>query len=278
MRISNGGAAMRVTVLSLFVMLVSVPAIAPSWAQPPDRATRARGARQGAKPGEIITAPDLSERWRDQLQIGAAAPEFTLPLANGTEEAKAIAERGKRNGRDTNQSIKAKGKEDSPRTVSLKELRSQKPVVLIFGSVTCPPFRRALEGIDDVYRDFRDQAKFLFVYIREAHPDSVLSLVDGQRTATLTKIPQAATSDERTAAATACGRTLKLSMPIAVDAIDNQVGRAYAGWPNRMVVVGTDGHILFASDPSPRGTDAARLRAWLAANLPTVSHAKPQSR
>ena len=50
--------------------------------------------------------------------------------------------------------------------------------MLIFGSVTCPPFRRALEGIDEVYRDFRDRAEFLFVYIREAHPDSVLSLVD----------------------------------------------------------------------------------------------------
>ena len=51
--------------------------------------------RQGAKPGEIITAPDLSERWRDQLRIGEAAPEFTLPLASGTEEAIALARRDK---------------------------------------------------------------------------------------------------------------------------------------------------------------------------------------
>ena len=79
----------------------------------------------------------------------------------------------------------------------------------------------------------------------------------------LTKIPQAATSKERTKAAVACGLTLNLDMPIAVDAIDNKVGRAYAGWPNRMVVVGTDGKILFASVPSPRGTDATVLRDWL---------------
>jgi hypothetical protein len=34
-----------------------------------------------------------------------------------------------------------------------------------------------------------------------------------------------------------------------------------------MVVVGTNGNILFASDPSPRGTDAGRLRDWLKENL-----------
>ena len=45
-----------------------------------------------------------------------------------------------------------------------------------------------------------------------------------------------------------------------------------------MVVVGTDGRILFASDPSPRGTDAHRRRTWLDENLPNVPHAKAQSR
>jgi hypothetical protein len=248
----------------LSFLLASLSAIAPAWGQTPDRATRARGARQGAKPGEIITAPDLSERWRDQLEVGEAAPEFTLPLASGTEDVKAIAERGNQEAGRKRIATKAK---ETKKTVSLKELRARKPVVLIFGSVTCPPFRRALEGIDDVYRDFRDRAEFLFVYIREAHPDSVLSLVDDKRIASLTKIPQATTSEERTEAAAFCGRTLKLNMPIAVDSIENKVGRAYAGWPNRMVVVGAGGNVLFATSPSPRGADATRLRDWLKENL-----------
>jgi hypothetical protein len=255
---------MRHSVSRLSFLVVSFAAIVPAWGQTPDRTTRARSARQGAKPGEIITAPDLSERWPDQLRVGQAAPEFTLPIASGAADAKAIAERGNQ-GANRRRNV-TKGKETN-KTVSLKDLRARKPVVLIFGSVTCSPFRRALEGIDEVYRDFRDRAEFLFVYIREAHPDSVLSLVDDKRITTLTKIPQATTSGERTEAAAACGRTLKLNMPIAVDSIENKVGRAYAGWPNRMVVVGTDGRILFATSPSPRGTDAARLRDWLKENL-----------
>jgi hypothetical protein len=218
-----------------------------------------------------------AERWRDELQIGVAAPEFTLPLASGAEDVKAMAERGNRNSKDKVKGSvpvfskpKSGAEGDSPRAVSLKKLRAKKPVVLIFGSVTCPPFRRALEGIDDVHREFRDRAEFLFVYIREAHPDSVLSLADKDSQSSLVKIPQHKTLEGRTEAAAACGHTLKLSMPIAVDGIDNRVGRAYAGWPNRMVVVGTDGHILFASDPSPRGTDAARLRTCLNENLPAA--------
>ena len=56
-------------------------------------------------------------------------------------------------------------------------------------------------------------------------------------------------------------------MPMAIDTIDNAVGRAYAGWPNRMVIVGTDGRVIFASDPSPGGTNSQRLRTWLQVNL-----------
>jgi iodothyronine deiodinase-like protein len=248
----------------LSIVLVSVGATAPAWAQSIDRTTKARSIRQGAKPGEIITAPDLSERWPDQLRIGDAAPDFTLPLASGTEEAKALMQHENQN---TGRKSKRTKTSDVQKSVSLKELRANKPVVLIFGSITCPPFRRALNGIDDVYHDFRDRATFLFVYIREAHPNSVLFLDDDNQTTALTKIPQAVTSKDRNKAAVACGLTLNLDIPIAVDSIDNKVGRAYAGWPNRMVVVGTDGKILFASDPSPRGTDAALLHDWLKDNV-----------
>jgi len=255
---------MHRTTILLSVLLVPLSAIAPAWGQTPDRATRARSLRQGAKPGEIITAPDLSERWRDQLHVGEAAPEFTLPLASGTAEAKLVAQRDKHDAGNKSNTAKATAIQ---KTVSLKDLHAKKPVVLIFGSITCPPFRRALDGIDDVYHDFSDRVEFLFVYIREAHPNSVLSLVGDNKTTGLTKIPQAVTSKERNEAAIACGLTLNLDMPIAVDSIDNKIGRAYAGWPNRMVVVGVDGNILFASTPSPRGTDAALLRDWLKENL-----------
>ncbi len=212
-----------------------------------------RRERPGRKPGEVITPPDRGERWTDQLHVGGQAPSFTLPLLkkeDSSSSGSAVA---------TN--------ERADRTVTLQSLHRERPVVLIFGSFTCPPFRGQLEGINEVYKEYQDRAEFLFVYIREAHPDSILSVTDPRGRDTLLKIPQPTNISSRTQTAVVCRRTLDLDFPIAVDTIENEVGQAYAGWPNRMVVVGTDGRVLFATAPSPRGTDARRLGAWLAENL-----------
>jgi len=210
-----------------------------------------RSGRFGLKPGEIITRPDKSQRWQDDLKVGAVAPEFTLPMLKLD------------NGNPITQSLGAAQASE----VSLKELRKQKPVVLVFGSITCPPFRNQLDGIDEVYDDFSDKANFLFIYVREAHPDSVLSIRDSEGIESLQKIPQAADAIERTQAAAYCQKSLDLKLPIAVDTVHNDVGQAYAGWPNRMVVVDTSGEIIYAGEPSPGGTDAKRLRDWLTANI-----------
>lgn len=209
-----------------------------------------RPGKPGGKPGEVITRPDTSQRWQDRLAVGQVAPEFTLPLLPTATDNK-----------------RANASANEIQKVSLKDLHKDKPAVLIFGSVTCPPFRGQLEGVDAVYRDFSDRAEFLWVYIREAHPDSVLSLVNENQQEQLMPVPQHTAIASRAAAAAACQRTHKLGIPIAVDGIDNAVGQAYAGWPNRMVVVGTDGKIAFLSPGAPRGTDAQQLRSWLEQNL-----------
>lgn len=214
---------------------------------------KGRGHRPGTKTGEVITAPDRSERWNNRLKEGSSAPAFTLPLLDKTER----------------EAASEKGSPKTTQTVSLHELHAKRPVVLIFGSMTCPPFRGQLDGVDEVYEGFRDRVEFLFIYIREAHPDSVLSVIGSDDRESLLKISQATDLPARTASAAVCQRTLKLSMPIAVDDIDNSVGKAYAGWPNRMVVVGTDGKIIYSSAPAPGGTNARRLRAWLEKNVKT---------
>lgn len=214
----------------------------------PVRTKNARDNRAGKQRGEVIAPADRSEQWKDRLVVGSSAPEFKLPLLDKIAKEERF------------EKVESK-------TVSLRELCSTRPAVLIFGSITCPPFRGQLDGVNQVYEDFKDQAEFLFIYIREAHPDSVLSVVadDGQES--LLKISQAADLPGRKTSAAVCQRTEKLSLPIAVDDIDNSVGKAYAGWPNRMVVVGIDGKITYASNPAPGGTNSQRLRAWLEENL-----------
>ena len=214
----------------------------------------AQAQRPGKRPGEIITRPDFSQGGfgEDHLEIGKEAPPFTLQWLKPASSAS---------------TDKEKNPSSAPKTISLTELHAKKPAVLVFGSMTCPPFKGQLEAVDAVYADFSDRAEFLFIYIREAHPDSVLSVVNANQKEGLLKIPQATSLTERIETAAVCQRSMELKMPIAIDSMDNKTSRDYAGWPNRCVVVGTDGRVLYKADVGPSSTNAQRLRSWLTANL-----------
>jgi hypothetical protein len=214
--------------------------------------------RPGKKPGEIITRPDFSQGGfgEDHLEVGKPAPPFTLQWLNPASSATFDKE---------------KAPASAPRTISLAELHAKKPAVLVFGSMTCPPFKGQLEAVDAVYTDFADRAAFLFIYIREAHPDSVLSVVNSNQQEGLLRITQASSLAERIETAAVCQRSMELKMPIAIDSIDNKTSQDYAGWPNRCVVVGTDGQVLHKAEVGPGSTNAQRLRSWLQANLPSAN-------
>lgn len=44
-------------------------------------------------------------------------------------------------------------------------------------------------------------------------------------------------------------------MPALVDRVDDEVGRTWAGWPDRLFVVGKDGKVAYAGARGPFGFD-----------------------
>jgi hypothetical protein len=113
-----------------------------------------------------------------------------------------------------------------------------------------------------MYKTYKNDAEFLLVYIREAHPDSVLFVKkDGKEV--LEKIQQTETLDVRAETAQVCATSLNLSIPTLVDKDDNKVNEAYAGWPDRMAVVGVDGKIAYYGGPGPRGFKPDEVDKWL---------------
>ena len=64
---------------------------------------------------------------------------------------------------------------------------------------------------------------------------------------------QPKTLGERTEIAEQMCSELKLSIPCLVDGLDNRVGEAYSGWPDRIYVIGTDGKIVYKGEQGPRG-------------------------
>lgn len=113
---------------------------------------------------------------------------------------------------------------------------------------------------------FRDRVSFLVVYIREAHPEDGWVLPENRRSGVAVHDPT--TEDERRAVATGCATRLELRMPMVVDGIDNAVGSAYGGWPDRLYLVTRDGRIAYQGGDGPFGFRPAELeRAIEALNV-----------
>jgi len=112
-----------------------------------------------------------------------------------------------------------------------------------------------------MHRAYEDRVAFLFVYIREAHPDDEWQL-DSNRDDDVVLV-QPATFGERREVAETCSTSLALTMPCVVDDIDDRVDDAYAGWPERLFVVDTDGRIAYRGTQGPFGFEPDEVTAWL---------------
>ena len=69
------------------------------------------------------------------------------------------------------------------------------------------------------------------------------------------------------AADTSLARALMVNVFVTDLSAGGEVNAAYAGWPDRMYVVGTDGRIAYQGGPGPRGFLPAEVEKWLKANV-----------
>ena len=63
--------------------------------------------------------------------------------------------------------------------------------------------------------------------------------------------------------AESCVRTLGIRFPALIDGMDNSVERQYTGWPDRLMLIDTDGRLVFKTEPGPFGFKPAQLEAAL---------------
>jgi hypothetical protein len=145
--------------------------------------------------------------------------------------------------------------------VTLSKLIGPKPVVLVFGSFTCGPFRSQAGNMEKLYRRYKDRATFVMVYVREAHPTDGWRMDSNDRLGVATVQPK--TYGEREQVALMCGRLLDLGFPMLVDTIDDTVGARYSGMPGRLYLIDRDGKIAFKSGRGPYHFKPAELEQSL---------------
>jgi Spy/CpxP family protein refolding chaperone len=110
-----------------------------------------------------------------------------------------------------------------------------KPVVLIFGSYTCPSFRENARAFEDLARRYATKASFVIVYTKEAHPAGGWE-VQRNKDAEIS-LPPHADEPARLAAARQARTSLGLAIPKAVDSMDDQASTAFNAFPNGCVVL-----------------------------------------
>jgi hypothetical protein len=102
-----------------------------------------------------------------------------------------------------------------------------------------------------IYDRYKDQARFLTVYIAEAHPEDEWQMDSNREQNFVFKQPQ--TSDQRKELAKILVDRLKYRVPLAIDSMDNRTDKAFAAWPERIYILGEGGKILYKGGPGPFG-------------------------
>jgi hypothetical protein len=87
--------------------------------------------------------------------------------------------------------------------------------------------------------------------VREAHPSEGWRLAGNDRVGI--SISQPRTFEERRKVAQQCCAALEITMPLLVDTIDDRVGHAYSGMPDRLYVLDRAGKVAYQGGRGPFG-------------------------
>lgn len=120
-------------------------------------------------------------------------------------------------------------------------------------------------ALNSLYRRFEDEVAFFVVYIREAHPEDGWVLESNRDDGILVADPQ--TVVERGEVAVACSLRFELELPVLIDDVDDEVGRRYGGWPDRLYLIGADGNIAYRGGEGPFGFRVEELEAAIEREL-----------
>ncbi|HEY1861390.1 MAG TPA: deiodinase family protein, partial [Gemmataceae bacterium] len=140
---------------------------------------------------------------------------------------------------------------DGKETVRLSDRIGKKPLVLVFGNVTCGPFRAIYPRVDDLAVQYKDQVDFVAVYVRESHPTDGWRMESNDDAGVTFAQPK--DYAERCTLANGCNVKLKMNMPLLVDEMDDRVGHAYSGMPARLYLIDRAGKIAYKSGRGPFG-------------------------
>ncbi len=89
------------------------------------------------------------------------------------------------------------------------------------------------------------------MYVREAHPTDGWRMTSNDRAGVTFAQPK--TFAERRSVASSCAATMKMTIPLLVDGIRDEVGHAYSGMPDRLYLIDRQGRVAYKGGRGPFG-------------------------
>ncbi|MGE0862924.1 MAG: peroxiredoxin family protein [Vicinamibacterales bacterium] len=109
--------------------------------------------------------------------------------------------------------------------------RRAQPVLLVFGSRTCPVTEDGADGLRNLHAQYGDQVRFVMIQVREAHPGSLIG--------------QPKTFGQKLRHAVDLKAHHQLPFEVAVDDIDGTFHRWLGARPNSAYLIDPTGVIVF---------------------------------
>jgi hypothetical protein len=110
------------------------------------------------------------------------------------------------------------------------------------------------------------KAGFLTIYIKEDHPTDEWQMKVNEKEDIC--YPQPRTLEDRLVIARDFVARHQFEIPLLVDAMDDRADEVWAGWPERLYIVGEDGKIAYKGETGPFGFHPEEVESWLASRFP----------
>ena len=104
---------------------------------------------------------------------------------------------------------------------------------------------------------FGNDVEFLGIYVREAHPTDGWRMASNDRVGVTFAQPRS--KQEREEIAAKCCEKLKMTVPLVIDELDDRVGHAYSGMPDRLYLIDKSGRVAYKGGRGPFGFKPGEL-------------------
>ena len=190
------------------------------------------------RPGDDLSAVEEHDLTVPRVGVGDPAPDVELPLLDG--------------------------KGPSSDCLQIATAARGRPIALVFGSYSVPKFRKYLGEVEDLHQRFSDRVSCFLIYTREVR------FADGQDDSPRRRgaPPEGPESlPIRAARARKLVEDFRLSIPVLIDLLDDEVTRSYGAYPLRLYLVGRDGRIVYQGAHGPHAFQPAELEAAIQEEL-----------